>query len=272
MTDEHAAVGLTHKGEAGRYDRPLRAGTWAVPRVELTEGEEKLAWTLHDPDGSWVAGSTDGRDRLLERFMRLRGAPAAKVAAYASEMGVLTGCSPWHETAGEEPLEWWRTLATEARAVIDVAAVIRGGRRPVSTSDWAPFVTMSVSAADEWWEFDFLNYGPLQLMEHDAGSGLLDAKQLLAAYVGRWLSAVRLSVAWSYRREAEFLLKPLGLLGALGVQLAQDLARTDGLATCRGCAQPYAQSHGLQRYCPECRDLKEGARRNSKAYRERLRS
>lgn len=260
MSISHDLAGLTHEGG---HDRPLASAGWAVPAVQLRG--DSLAWSYRN--------ATEGevKPRMLDRFLRLADAPPERIARYATDFGILTASVPLGAMEGREPLEWWRTLATEATAVLDISAAARNRRAAITESDWARFRTLTVapSAIDgRWWNYGAERYGPLGL----ESGGVLDTEQLLSLYVTGWLSNVSVGLAWSNARESELYLAARGLLGALGLQLAQSLARTAGLAlTCRGCAKSFSPTRGNQRYCQPCRDLKEPQQRATKAYRRRSR-
>jgi hypothetical protein len=263
-TPAHDLAGLTHRGG---HDRPLAASGWSAPAVVLED--DVLRWSYFGIEDRSASHAEVG-PRMLERFLRFADAPAERIAAYAQEYGVLQRPRDGELSAmeGAEPIDWWRTLATEATATLDLAAKIRNPRAEVTVDDWDRFTTLSVEPMGKWWEYQATSYGPLKC----AGEGVLDAKQLLSLYVSAWLADVSVGLVWSYAGEAEMDLWPGGLLGALGLQLAQSLARTGGLAlSCRGCGQSFSPQHGNQRYCHRCKDLRESQRLATKRYRERLR-
>ncbi len=264
---QHDLAGLT--SEIHGYDRPLQSVAWRVPGVIELDGDG-LRWADGQPT------TTVAKPRMLQRFLGLASAPPNQVLQFAREFGTLHrpvverhGQFQIHATEGAEPLDWWRSLSASAGAVLDIAAAVRNPRARPDLTMWDRVrgVEVSASSTAPWLNVRFEPYGPLGLAVPFA---LMDWEQTLSTFVASWLGRVNVGFAWSGKRAAGLILNPGGLVGALGLQLAQSLAGTDGLAlTCRGCARSYAPRHGNQRYCDECRALREPQRRATKAYRSR---
>jgi hypothetical protein len=128
-----------------------------------------------------------------------------------------------------------------------------------------------VEVDDGLWSWTFQPYGPLRPAGGVDGGG---AERVAAQYVDRWLRDVRIKLIWTPAREAAMHLVPGGLLGALGLQLAQNLARHEGglALMCRACGRSFAPRTGQRRYCQECRDRGEPQRLATKRSRERARA
>ncbi len=163
-----------------------------------------------------------------------------------------------------EPLDRWRVLAGQARAMLNLAATVRG-LGATNSADW--------SALDEL-GFRRTGGAPLPLTTVAA------RRAVLAAAVDTWLqwSAIRPKFAWrdtqphlSYWTQEEH-----GLFGTLALQLAYAIgAMKGGMLQCSNCHRFFVAqrrpAEGRNVYCPTCgkkaadRDAKRRQRERERA-------
>jgi hypothetical protein len=281
--------GLTHQGG---FDRPLYPSRWPVPVLtSVYEGNLRALFSDDGPEASLdqdvlsdfvqladltdvpeeLSGVFDAKERvILPEFERA-------INEYASRFGILgicehnlpashpslnfrqqdpRPCEPRKDGADYiENVGHWLSYARQARALLNVAAAIysddKGRQR-----DWEELVSDGE-----------------RLLE----GGDERRKGLVSFYVHGWMRVggvhldmpwegpspeIRVMTHWSY-----------GLFGAVAIQLALAISRTDGLAICSACGEPFVPSRkpapGRRAYCarPRCsqkarwRDAKREERR-----------
>jgi Homeodomain-like domain len=270
--------------ESGILERPLGEKAWEIP-VEVDLDGEFLRWknvprrTVRLPE------------RLLEQFLALADAPVKRIEAYARRWGVLWLCErhsypfrhglefgmwsvppplprkrqvwplPLHcmpdETGGylRERVDGWRFWARRAKAALDIGAQLHQGQ-VAAGSTWR----IACARGERW----------------SSPSTLQEAWSELELVVNDWISfmPVRPSVALRDGRPA-ILLGGGHLFGALAVQLALAICRTEGLGICSACGHSYIPARrpraGQRQYCPTCRELKRPVRDAEADYRRRKR-
>jgi hypothetical protein len=263
----------------GRLERPLTSGRWRIPPAVDVNGD-RLVW-INDP-GPPVRYARSGKE-LLEHFVRLADAPAERIKAYARRWGVLnicehglpashnpppvplppkallSWCRPLGWPANElwEPLEVWRRYSRQMRAFLNIAARLHEGDLG-RLEDWRVLYYQVEDGPVPWWK---------RVTAADRRVVTLQLKEWLA--IGR----VELEPSWDEEPLA-LRLGVAGLFGALAVQLALAISRTDGLAVCSGCGISYIPSRrpkaNRRRYCPECRRRKVPGRDAATGYRQRI--
>lgn len=211
-----------------------------------------------------------------------------------AKSGVLNGFArPGHSTGSTEPIdsaepvERWQHFASEADAILRIAASLKTGE-PASTDTWQPLKTLlgapveSVLGVIPDQDLPSLSeYRRLEaagvdvLVPRTRREELKNQRRLLATTLQTWLDMgdVRmLAVPTGAGVRLEF--GSTCLFGALALQLA--LAVTgSGLAMCASCTDPYIPKRkpraGERTYCEECGPAaarRDGARRARERKRE----
>jgi hypothetical protein len=248
----------------GRVDRPAAVLTWlAAPEVEL-DGK----WLLFRyPTRILRPGRRGLQYRkvkaavgLLTEFVALDEAPAERILDYARRHGRfgfckhgdashrlrIEGCAAavciTHsgQTAVRESLQWWRSLAGHARALLNAAAQLCKGR------------------------IDDLTLARLNPQLFFSASRLRAARRDPASFVAYgmelWLRffQVRPRVSYNPRRK-RFDIRIGGappLPGALALQIMLTVTRSAGVAVCSSCGKPFAPSRrpnsNRNAYCKAC--------------------
>jgi len=142
------------------------------------------------------------------------------------------------------------------RAILNIAARLHEGEvgKP---QDWRPLYDKVNDRPVPWWKRSV----PVD-------------RAVLSDVLGEWLNIahVRLECHWSGEKPAIHIATQ-ALFGALVVQLALAISRTDGLAVCSGCGLSYVPSRRpretKRRYCPECRKRKVPGRDAATDYQRR---
>ncbi len=209
---------------------------------------------------------------LLHRFVNLREADARAIAAFVRRWGPLGLCqhgrSPAHASDGPpssercarriddgfavEPAGVWRSVAHEARAVLNLATAIHAGR-PGEEVDWKSV------GVDNW--------------------RLGVPRANLTVIVNRWLEIgavvprlTALNDKATKLGEMRIVLDGDGLLGGIAGMLILAVARTEGIIPCQevGCprlAEPARR--GAIPYCAEHLDLGVRGRDRSARWRSK---
>jgi hypothetical protein len=265
--------GLTDKN--GRLDRPVGWNEWRVP--EVTHEGKNLVWS---PGGTFT--NAQPSSSLLESFVRLVDAPDGSIVRYAMRWGVFGVCQhglpachnpppvpipigplkdpPWCSPRGYwegrawEPLEIWRGYARKFRALLNLAARAYGGS-PGNVDDWRE---LNVETSDTG----------------SRASRLAQDRVQLSVVVNQLVAQARVTMDFRWDR-ATPVLHPTGrgLFGALVIQLALAIGRSDGLAICSACSVSYIPPRRprlrQRRYCQDCRDRKVPQRDAAASYRSR---
>ncbi len=291
--------------ETGSVDRPLPAGAWQVPNViELDSERDRLVWTWSFADNYDLRDSVcKPGPGMLDAFVRLAGASPERIRDFARHWGQLGicehglphshnprvypdpasthylfsmglrsappaavdwGCGPMRCAEDDhpyddywfwEPLGPWRWFSGQARAVLNMIAAVQRGR-DVEPTD--------VHAAHA--HYARLGHVP---KSPDA------TRLLIANVVDEWLllARVRPAIRWLDGPAATLTLGDGRLFGALGIALAMQAARTDGLAICSACGNAYTPPRrpraDQRNYCEPCRGAGAPQRDADRARRER---
>lgn len=267
----------------GRLVRPAASRNLSVP-VVIELAEDRLLWE------SVPGRRTASRPELFEEFVRLADRPAESIRDYARRWGVLGICKhglplthnpppvpypltpvamtwcrpmPWKERPRRnqerfwEPLEAWRRYSRQSRAILNIAGYLHGGKVG-RLNDWrAIYYRLPEGDAIPYWK---------QSVSND-WSGVCHI-------VNEWLAIARVRVELA-RDDGRPVVQLGGgtLLGAIALQLALAISRTDGLAICSGCGVSYmptrCPSAGRRRYCQACRKAGAPGRAAAADYRSR---
>jgi hypothetical protein len=269
-------------------DRDLPIGSWTVPTdVELDAAGEHLVWR------SLPSRSVAPAPGVMHEFVLLAGASAEAILAFARRWGVLGicehglparhnapmwmagqtyehGCKPvavgevnpiGREGTFVEPIDAWRRLAHRVRAVVTLATRLHDGE-PGSAEDWSAALAMD----DSHFKVTLLprpDGGPENVLINPPSPWTL----IMAAQEIINLGGVRPQLRWA--GDAGYTItigagdsegNQPALFAAVAAQLAFALARSDDLAICSGCGEPYSLDadgrprRGLRRFCRRCRE------------------
>jgi hypothetical protein len=241
-------------------DRPA-PGDWQAPKnIALRTYAGTKAITF-----SWRDGATvhTPRVRMLEDFLSLAEEPDDAILSYARRWGVLELCrhglpashnkffisQPPDCLACEslriEALDEWRRLsrAMGAALIIDAALEQR------TTPDSAVWQLMPAPYDSCFWR------------RGSKRDQVRIEKMYLADVLRDWMhfGDVRISPSWRSNSTEVCLSLDIeygGLFGALTMQLALALTKSDGYAICDGCQHPYFPKRrprpDRQNFCPKC--------------------
>lgn len=221
--------------------------------------------------------------------------PVSHVGTSVGDPGAVLRhrCQPF--VFGEDPAapaSTWRFWSAQARAILRIAIRLYGNE-PGQAADWQ---TIMRDGLDRWrltiWELEGLPaksiypFGTTYRVDDEPpyGEELLrgtrtpfadlladscDRKRVadvvqseredLAEAVFRWvqLGNVRPVISWEMD-QPQVTMAGGGLFAAVGVQLMLRVAKTEGLALCSSCGEPYVPrrrpTEGRRRYCDGCRD------------------
>lgn len=263
----------------GKLERPYDADRWTVP-TEIELDGDRLIWRPPSSFGGGGAYRRRGPEPgILASFTHLVDAPPARYLTYARTWGVLELCEhgipathnpvpapvPGHATrlsaachpTGSEPLDAWRRYARQARALLNIAADLHAARVG-RAEDWVAVFEHYAPHAPRWQQSSDMDRVMLEVVVRE--------------WVG--LSNVRPAVRWHGDRP-RLTLGSGSLFGALTVQLMLAIGRSDGIAHCSACGQPYIPakrpSATLNHYCPDC-GRAAAVRLASRRYQERKRA
>lgn len=263
--------------DEGNLDRPLPPDEWQVPSLVWLE-DEKIVWS-YGPLGPKLRKPRRG---LMEGFIQLSEAETSdeKIAEFASQWGVLGICEhglpathnpppipapqgaihAWcthlgryseesylGECDGWEPIAAWRHFASQFRALLNLAGELHRGE-PGKAEDWQ------------------LAYGSRKTVRGTGSVG--QGQTVVSLFVERLLvmTGVRPHFSWRTGKPA-MKLGAGGLFGALAVQLALAISRTDGIAWCASCGSPFHPTRmprdGHRSYCQR-KKCKKAALRDAK--------
>ena len=251
-------------------------GPLPVPGRVKAEGD-RLFWS---PD---VEGHREVNppENLLAVFAGLASAAPEEIAAFAEQFGVLEICEHelprshnpsrpwkqsgqyveecfplgWHERSDpewmcREPLSVWYMFAGDARAILRIAANLHGNRVG-SPVDWRTIFGHGRGPESiPWWK-----------------PSVEGERFLVAGLVNEWLQLgdVRPRLAWgSSSKRANgtpgLIMAGGGLFGALAIQLAQSVSRSEGLYICDGCGAAHTRAKkpdpNRRKFCPKCRNAR----------------
>ena len=214
---------------------------WPATRLPVPE-------QLH-VDGDWVVSESlqpggrltaPSRDVLL-RFARIQ--TADDVLRFARRFGVLRIREEHIGRMRREPLEEWFVRARQARALLNIASAVHQDR-PTDMSDWRV-------------AYERVDPGHVKWVEGTKVPPTPFARGLLGFMVDFWLqeSGTRPSFQWTTTQPRISFSRYLPALLAVNLLIA--VTRSEGLAICSTCGNPYLRQHRQpkreqQNYCPGC--------------------
>jgi hypothetical protein len=256
------------------FDPPFPIGSWPIPgRVDADDNAQSLAfcWAASEKQlGIQFASKTP---HMLRRFLSLEHAPAEKIHAFASEFGPLYLCEHGlpntHGLSGGnmiprmsahracdvgfadgtmvEQFEQWRDLSRQANVVLDLAAEIHLGR-PGSDDLWRQLPM-------------YLDDEAVGIATRAGATGDADLDRLrLLFHINTWLLWAQVSpgLTWDQSEAPMVRFTPIGVFGAIALQVATRVGRVAPTAICSACGLHYerigrAAKIGQRNYCPDCR-------------------
>jgi hypothetical protein len=184
-------------------------------------------------------------------FAKLADSSPEQVRGFAAKWGPLGA-------EGPEPVERWLEHARRARAYLRFFGELLS-RGPGKDEDWK-IICESLS---------------IQLVRSDFNRAAQMA--VTASAVNKWFAEARGHRLLDIVNHT-LVVRPgaSNLLGVLITQVAQVIARSDQLAVCAGCWDPFTPtrplSKGLRQYCKKCRKRKIPARDAARDWRRRRRT
>jgi hypothetical protein len=239
-----------------RRNRVARlVGPPLMPRpLEASIQNGFLTWT-------WYSGETDGSrhspalqtapSRLCFAFARLAQASDEDILCFAKQWGPLN-----RDRREEESMDHWRRYARLAQALMRFTAQVISGDHG-DEEDWRE-ICQSTPVHD------------LEL------KGLKDHEQMaiIAAAVNIWFDQAREhGILTMLGRDLQVMPHASALFGVLITQIAHVIARSDQMAVCAGCSNPFEPerpiTRGSRQYCKSCRKKKVPQRHASWDWRRR---
>jgi hypothetical protein len=254
----------------GSLDRPSDLLGWSVPPEVDLDGEwlifRRPIRTLQSGRRVLPLRKVKAGANLLSEFVTLQDASVDRILEYARKYGPLGLCKhgePIHRLdpngcprlvsvsrepgklreAGQlrEAVQWWRSLAGDAYALLNVSAQLFKGK-----IEQTALVRLSPKLK---------SLPPEQFSNVQGTPGVFPAYAL-----DQWLrfSHVRPRPAYNPRRK-RFEIRISGspaLLGALAIQIMLAMTRSTSIAVCSGCGKPFPPSRrpnpNRNSYCKTC--------------------
>jgi hypothetical protein len=250
--------------EEGRIDRLSAVPAWSAPAGVELDGQSLL---FYYPVRTRAHGSRALQFRriragasLLTEFLKLDRAPAERILAYARQHGPLgfcqhgdpshcllpRGCSPEICTiatgrpAVREDIQWWRSLAGHARALLNLAAQLSKTRvNDLALAQLNPELLFSAVR--------------LRAARRDPAPFVVYGVEL-------WLRYFQVRPRTTYNSRGKRIeVKISGfppLPGALAMQIMLVVAGSRGIAICSGCgglfSPPRRPNPNRNAYCGRC--------------------
>jgi hypothetical protein len=227
-------------------------------------------------------------------FLELGEAPDASILEFASAWGwfdsrILSRLAEFLLQPGYQPvsgttigfmlrsehrerLGLWRDRSDQARALVSVAASLRGGNLG-RLEDWHRLFPNHAGDEAPWRRVSEMQHPVHQLFWRNEERSV--ARQRMRDFINRWLAEadVRPKLEIMHADRQSVALGGNGLLGALAVQLLYTVCRTHGLETCSACGAAFTRNRrpaeGRRRYCQDCADDGAALRDASRAHARR---
>lgn len=259
----------------GRY---IHGGTILVPGTIKTTGSG-LYWEV-SPASRWI----EAPKGLIDKFIGLRDKDGDAILKFAQQFGVLWPFARNAWSRGLERFEDWLDVARRAWAVVELATFVQAGE-PVPAAALDVLCTsgegggghMDVRVLDAdvsipiWRQgdgriFNFPYYRR-PTSEDEIAAWNEHGINIVAAEVSEWMQFGGVSLALTADQGTwELSVSFQGrLLGALALQLALAVSRSDVPFTCSECGKVYIRGRdegqsrrrrrpnpGWRNFCPEC--------------------
>ena len=291
-------------------DVPIMGGVWKKPgscQVEGSEGEERLVWTTDGIDGVSVVGPDVN---LALKFASLTAGSLNEIRRFGEKYGPLNLChhglprthlpsrlSRYYredEFDGHRANAWmqlnrfgeavssWRTISGSAAAIMHLVAVAQSKDGLSAKEEWEGLTWLLPDMRPvNGWRFGHFHgsispTGRATSPGFRPGRARVEANQVLAFSIRRWLELADVSFAVTYRDDRPQLELLAGsLFGAVGVQLALIATQSRGWEMCANCGRAFVPEKrrtpsGKRSYCQDeaCRravwrDAKADSRRRA---------
>jgi len=256
-----------------RLGKVVSTGKVFVPEsLSLSRNENTLVY--RGPGAKQVAPDRE----MLDGFVRLFDKNPTEILEYARKWGVLQcdnsgrPCVPVGDIERSESISEWRYFSRRARAVLNIAARLKGGAVG-ELEDWQAMRGTAAHTGD-FVRNDLDRFGPFVLgicathayPSEAIGFGKPGFKRsvstehsFLMAEMALWLRFARIGFALvplKSRWQVEIDYHGC-LLAAIALQLALTLAGVDALFTCSACGRIYPRGKkrpkpGQENYCDNC--------------------
>jgi hypothetical protein len=225
--------------------------------------DEHLLPSIHRIWSRPLPGASSSRECDVAAFQRLetfvtptsvwrywaRSARAILRIAARLDRDRLGDLADWRAISDEGLEDWREEILSHMASSVFLRRAIDAAAVPQGTQYGQSLILDAESGTDE---LDELAGGDLSL-EEELESDRID----LGIAISAWLrmAAITIDVRWLERRPNVSLIGA-PLFGALGVQLMLALTRSDGLAICTSCGEPYVPkrrpSRSRRNYCGSC--------------------
>lgn len=251
--DERRILGGLTYAATGDLDRPLDRGLPILRPRRVWQDGNFVRWTTQPDLPGIEPERAPDNPGLLEDFLYLKNGNAEEIIAFMERNGPLDVCE--HKICGHKgrprwkhgrdciiprgpeqegclPIETWKHLSAKVVDVLDISAQLHMGQYAES-KQFGKVIAGS--------DFDVLQ----------------SQRPLVAEIISQWLNQhVRLVLKWWEETPPTIRVQPNGLWGAIALDCALAIARSEGLAICSSCALPYAPTRRpnpkRNRYCPRC--------------------
>jgi hypothetical protein len=251
----------TLRDSTDRLDRVMDSMDWQPPGwIRVRNGNLEWGWIK---DGTISPRRIRPDRAMFERFLGLASASETAIARYATKWGMLFICEHGlpashkaHEHDGSggcplitrspneywEPIARWRHFSRQAKAILSIAGRLTVDERPGRKEDWRVIFEDQIL----WQPWD---------------PGVDVDRLMLRSVINEWLSMGRVRLEFDFSGSASVaLVRPRGsgLFGALAVQLALAVGKSNGIGTCDGCGGEYSPVErrpkaGQRKFCKKCR-------------------
>ena len=280
---------------SGQVDRPVQAQAWIVP-AHMDVDSDSLIWSyavsVSDPvQDRLVSPDPNIKPGLFSEFLNLGNAQPPRILRYARTWGVLGICQQhamphsveaWRtdsqsqhsfgrtsDGAFSEPLDVWRRYAKEARALMNIARRLHGGKHG-DADDWRNVTGSTenhtfigdVTAHIERASVNFIEVQRVRdAVLHGSGETpgpVRRDRERLTECVSAWLDLGRARPLLTWHDDGpQFKLYGAGLFGNIAIQLMLAVDRSDGWTFCTGCDNLFPSRRKVGsaggRYCDDCR-------------------
>ncbi len=257
----------------GRY---IQDGMILVPRISKPF-EAGFYWEV-TAESKWI----DAPKGLIDKFIALRDKDNEAIVTFAKQYGILWPYTRKAWRRGIEKFDDWRDASRRAWAIVEMATFVQAGK-PV------PAAVLDVLCKDEGvghmevrvldadlsipvWRYgdgrtpDFPRYRR-PTAQDEIAAWIEHGVQIVAAEISEWMQVGGVSLAltvnegtWDLRVSFQGR-----LIGALALQLALAVSRSDVPFTCSECGKVYIRGRdegqsrrrrrpnpGWRNFCPEC--------------------
>lgn len=221
---------------------------WPRPAAcSLEEGTLRFAWAISKAEGkdgkmTLVSNSAKMPDsRVWQRFIALADRGDEQIRRFAERYGQISNRGP----VLLEDTAIWRRYASIGKAIANAGAAVSRG---------------VVGESHDWLTLSDWCFGGEGIAPVPANTDVTDWKVLVAHALHKWVnipSQCETGVRWCGEL-LDVCVRPTGLLGLIGCQIANALGQGGRLEKCAGCGVMFNPARrattGTRRYCVDCRE------------------